>query len=187
MPTDTKTERLKCERVHSRLKHQLLSSRQHSGRLTVWIWIRLIIKSGRYFRSKCTRWRSPVLMSCVSISRLYGMNLTSVLLTRRSSDYVTLHRATLNRTTVKRRHFNGRQLTAATDNSATLNLATFNREHGGTKASAGRQRTYLRTSLLVSYSIFNPISFTLRMTLWHRRKFNSPSYSHLDTFHWKPS
>jgi len=29
--------------------------------------------------SKCTRWRSTMLMSCASVSRLYGMNLTSVL------------------------------------------------------------------------------------------------------------
>jgi len=40
---------------------------------------RLIIKCGRYFRSKCARWRSMMLMSCASISRLYGMNLTSSL------------------------------------------------------------------------------------------------------------
>jgi len=46
-----------CEgNIFFRLKHQL-SSCQHSGRLTVRIWIRLIILSGRYFRSKCTRWR----------------------------------------------------------------------------------------------------------------------------------
>jgi len=69
--------------IFFQLKHQLLS--RHSGRLTFQIWIRLIIKSGRYFRSKCTRWRSMMLMSCASVSRLYGINLTSVLLTRRSS------------------------------------------------------------------------------------------------------
>jgi len=66
------------------LKHQL-SSCQHSGRLTVRIWIWLIIKYGQYFRSKGLMWRSTMLMSCTSISRLYGMNLTSVLLTRWSS------------------------------------------------------------------------------------------------------
>jgi len=64
------------------LKHQL-SSHQHSGYLRIWIW--LIIKSGRYFRSMCTRWRSTMLTSCTSISRLSGNNLTSVLLTRLSS------------------------------------------------------------------------------------------------------
>jgi len=63
----------------------LLLSCQHSGRLTVRIWIWLIIKYGRYFRSKCIMWRSTMLMSCASASRLYGMNLTSVLLTRQSS------------------------------------------------------------------------------------------------------
>jgi len=34
-----------------------VSSCQHSGRLTVRIWIRLVIKSRRYFRRKYTRWR----------------------------------------------------------------------------------------------------------------------------------
>jgi len=66
------------------LNHQL-SSRQHSGCLTVQIWIWLIIKYGRYFKSKCTMWRSTMLMSCASVSRVYGMNLISVLLTRWSS------------------------------------------------------------------------------------------------------
>jgi len=70
--------------IFFQLKHQL-SSHQHFGRLTVQIWIRMIIKYGRYFTSKCTMWRSTMLMSCASVSRLYGLNLTSVLLTRRSS------------------------------------------------------------------------------------------------------
>jgi len=46
--------------IFFQLKHQL-SSRQQSGHLTVRIWIRLIIKYGRYFRSKCTKWRSTML------------------------------------------------------------------------------------------------------------------------------
>jgi len=49
--------------IFFQLKHQL-SSCQHPGHLTVQIWIRLIIKSGWYFRSKCTRWRLTMLMSC---------------------------------------------------------------------------------------------------------------------------
>jgi len=70
--------------IFFQLKNQL-PYHQHSGRLTVQIWIWLIIKYGRYFISKCTMWRSTMLMSCASVSRLYGMNLTSVLLTRQSS------------------------------------------------------------------------------------------------------
>jgi len=57
--------------IFFQLKHQL-SSRQHSGRLAVRIWIRLIIKSSRYFRSKCTRWRSTMLVSCASVTDCMG-------------------------------------------------------------------------------------------------------------------